>query len=107
MKLTGGGLVTSTLDSVRMANRGTDRSIRVVVGSGAFVNDDGLPTTLWSCPFPPQPGLSPGSKSEVQTYSTRLCVFYEPVSVGFFAYIIFMYLLISLVMNNIVSTLQM
>lgn len=90
MKLTCSGLVTSILDSVRMANWGTDRIIRMAVGSGAFVNDDGLPTVLWSCPFSPKPGLSPGSKSEVQIRSTRLCVFYGPVSEGFFAYIIFM-----------------
>lgn len=107
MKLTGGGLVTSTLDSVRMANRGTDRSIRWLL---EVVH---LSMTMDS---PPCSGAAPSHHSLGLVLAARvrfrLTALAYVSSVGqsrraFLHTLFSCTLLISLVMNNIVSTLQM
>lgn len=52
------------------------RLVHVAVGIG--VSYDELPTMLWGCPFPPQPEISTGTKSEVGIHTSGSCVFCGP-----------------------------
>lgn len=45
---------------------------------GVGVSCDELATVLWGCPFPSQPGMSAGTKSEVEIPTGRSRVFCGP-----------------------------
>lgn len=83
-KLRGNSLVTSTLDPIEWPTWAQDHTC-------------GCWKWWWTShhalemPFAPPPGLSTPTRSEVQTHTSRLCIFCARASAGFYGHIIFIY----------------